>query len=370
MICRDFSGPDGVAAQYPIASLPRNDPVGYLAHHLCSPFPSATDKARAIFTWCRKFRTQDGAFEIVADYRLDHNIAYDVEGFFGGCIPTGQTMEQRIFSGKAVCEGYAEIYRAIANAAGMEAYVVGGHGKGFGHAPVKAGERPPPPTAPNHAWSAVRIDGGEMKLLDACWGAGNVCDKRTERYEKKFDPVHFIETNEEFGRRHYPEDSRHFYRKDGRVVPWEEYIVEDMSEEPSVLYGKAEAEGICKKTLTPRAKNIPVYSGQVVRFQFGKLCEHWTLEKHGGGKLPYLFMMKINGVDGRKDDYVPMEYDGSYWWYVDIPARDLGAPGQQVTCYALDVLNGRSARGMTAAQWRAVRAGSWSWVGIAGWQLV
>jgi hypothetical protein len=353
MICRDFSGPDTVAAQYPVASLPRNDPVGYLAHHLCSPFPSQTDKARAIFAWCH------------------HNIAYDVDAFFGGCIPRGQTVEQSIFSGKGVCEGYAKIYHAIAIRAGLGCYVVGGHGKGFGFRPLAAGERPPPPDPTGHAWNAVQIDHGQWKLIDACWGAGNVCDKRAERYEKKFDPFHFIASNEVFGLRHFPEDSRHFYRDDGRALSWEEYVVEKMTEEKATLYTNAKDEGIAEDSLTPAAKNIPVYSGQVVRFQFGKLCEHWTYEKHGGGKKPYLFMIKINGVDGRKQDYVCMEFDG-FWWHCDIPARDLGAPGQQVFCYALDKLNGQDARGTPAREYmsRIGKPGSMSWCAIACWQLV
>lgn len=52
LVCRDFSGPDNVAAQYPSSAIDRRDPVGYLASVLCEPFPSPTDKARAIFTWC------------------------------------------------------------------------------------------------------------------------------------------------------------------------------------------------------------------------------------------------------------------------------------------------------------------------------
>jgi hypothetical protein len=52
LVCRDFSAPDGVAAQYPSSVVDRRDPVGYLASVLCGPFPSPTDKARAIFTWC------------------------------------------------------------------------------------------------------------------------------------------------------------------------------------------------------------------------------------------------------------------------------------------------------------------------------
>ncbi len=352
LICRDFSTPDGVAAQYPVASLPRSDPVGYLAHHLCSPFSSATDKARAVFTWCH------------------HNVAYDVDGFFGGCIPRGQTVDQSIFSGKAVCEGYAKIYQAIAQRGGLECVLVGGHGKGFGFHAVMPGERVPPPDPTGHAWNAVRIDDGEWKLLDACWGAGNVCDKRAERYEKKFNPTMFTMSNEKFGERHFPEDGRYFFRSDGRALPWAEYVVEKTAEQPAQLYSNAEAEGISQETMAPAARKIPVHSGDTVRFQFGKFCEHWTYEKHGGGKTPYLLMIKIFGLDGRKEDFVPMDYDG-FWWWCDIAARDLGAPGQTIHCYALDTLDGRPARGVSKELFlsKKGRCGM-SWVSLASWDLV
>jgi hypothetical protein len=49
MICRDFSVPDNVAAQYPRSSNPSLS-IEYLSRVLCGPFSSPTDKARAIFT--------------------------------------------------------------------------------------------------------------------------------------------------------------------------------------------------------------------------------------------------------------------------------------------------------------------------------
>lgn len=141
--CRDFSGPDTVAAQYPRESLPRShDLTGYLADVLCMPFSSATDKARAIFTW------------------LHHNIAYDVDAFFGNRVKHVEPKDT-VTTGLAVCGGYAGLFTAIALKAGMEAIVVTGHGKGFGHTALKPGERPPPPDPSGHAWNAVRIDGGE-----------------------------------------------------------------------------------------------------------------------------------------------------------------------------------------------------------------
>lgn len=162
LICRDFSGPDQHAARFPRQHLPSSD-VGYLAQQLCSPFPSPTDKARAIFTW------------------LHHNVDYDTHSFFNGTVsPT--TPEKTITSGLAVCEGYAGLFAALALKAGLQAVVCSGDGKGFGHVPLEPGQ-PVPAFQSNHAWNAVCIDNGEWKLIDPCWGAGHLgCQLRNEGY--------------------------------------------------------------------------------------------------------------------------------------------------------------------------------------------
>ncbi len=176
--------------------------------------------------------------------------------------------------------------------------------------------------------------------------------------------------NDKFGERHFPQDSRYFFRSDGRALPWAEYVFEKSAEPPLQLYGNAEAEGISQETAAPQHRRVPVHSGEVVRFQFGKFCEHWTYEKHGGGKTPYLLMIKIYGLDGRKEDLVPMDYDG-FWWWCDIAARDLGAPGQSIYCYALDTFNGRNARGVSKEEFLSKNGKcGMSMVGIASWELV
>ena len=151
--CRDFSGPDGHAARFPRQSIPSQD-VGWLAHQLTSPFPSLTDKARAIFAW------------------LHHNIAYDTVAFFGNNVK-GSTPQSTLRSGLAVCEGYAGLFAALAMKVGMECFVLSGASKGFGYTPLQPGQ-PVPPFASTHAWNVVKIDNGEWKLVDSCWGAGNV----------------------------------------------------------------------------------------------------------------------------------------------------------------------------------------------------
>ncbi|KAM3546287.1 hypothetical protein ARSEF1564_000775 [Beauveria bassiana] len=331
--CRDWSAPDAVAAQYPRQSVPRNDPVGYLAHNLCSPFPSYNDKARAIFTWCH------------------HNIAYDTGAFFGNNV-RNQTGESTIFSGLAVCAGYAETYKSIANRAGLDCNVVSGHGKGFGYTPLKNGEPVPREDPSGHAWNAVRIDGGAWKLVDACWGAGNV-DGATQSFNKVFAPIHFNATNEQFGARHYPQNPKYQHCEDGRTVSWDEYYRGRANGEPVTIFSNTAEEGISDASMEPANKHIQVNSGQVVRFQFSKICPHWKPEKNGKGKPP-LFVLNIHGLDGRKDDMVPIETDG-YWHWIDVNARDLGAPGQKIEVLQITSVDHKDARGLAARDFLAAK---------------
>ncbi|KAK4247970.1 hypothetical protein C7999DRAFT_31651 [Corynascus novoguineensis] len=328
--CRDFSAQDTLAAQHPTSSIPRHtDPISHLAHVLCAPFPSPTDKARAIFTW------------------LHHNVVYDVHGFFNNCVPRGQTPAETVWSGKAVCEGYARVYEAVATRAGLECVVVTGHGKGFGFRPVARGQPLPPPKPTGHAWNAVRIDGGEWKLVDACWGAGALCNGE---YLQRLATECFTMSNEGFGTRHFPADDRHWYRRDGRRPIWEEYIVGPIGDEPAEWMGAASREGLDGNNFAPMQRRISAGGGGgMMRFQFAKVCEHWLPEKNGLGKQ-MLFGLKINGLDGRKDDIIPLEGDG-LWYYVDVDPRELGVPGQKVVLVAFEKIDGQSARGLTKEEW-------------------
>lgn len=346
LICRDFSRPDAVAAQFPRDSLPRQDPIGYLANVLCGSFTSETDKARAIFTWCH------------------HNIDYDVEAFFGNNIKY-VTPEDTIFRGKGVCAGYADVFLHIAERAGLQVLMVTGHGKGGVY--LKDGERPPPTIDSNHAWNVVRIDNGEWKLLDACWGAGHVGN---QQYTRRFAPERFTQSNEQFGLDHFPEDSKHMYRSDGHIPTWHEYMVGPTGSEVPHFHGGD--DGFSKHNFAPQTKKIPVYSGETVRFQISKACEHFDFERHGRGK-PYPLFVEIHGVDGRKDDQVLLQTDG-FWWWADIPARDLGAPGQKIHLNALIMMNNKDARGITQEQYATARRNrtmrSWQWTHYCEWELV
>ncbi|KAF2865495.1 YjeF-related protein N-terminus-domain-containing protein [Massariosphaeria phaeospora] len=348
--CRNFSAPDNHSAQFPRQNLPSSD-VGWLSRQLTAPFSSPTDKARVIFTW------------------LHHNVEYDCHSFFGGTV-SATTPEATITSGLAVCSGYAGLFCALALKSGLECVVISGASKGFGHTPLKPGE-PLPAFKSTHAWNAVRIDNGEWKLIDSCWGAGNV-KGRQGGYEKMFNPSMFTMDNNEFGCKHYPTDERYFFRLDGRVLPWEEYLMDDVGERVTVYGGATTEHGLGERTFEPKQKQIKVkdpHAEPMIRFQFASLCSHWDNAKHGKGK-PYVMVLHVGGRDGRKTDWLAFQTDGRVWW-LDINRVELGCPGQKVSIFAVTSFDDRDARGLSYADYQAKKGRvGMGFGGVAMWELV
>jgi transglutaminase-like putative cysteine protease len=349
--CRDFSGPDTHASKFPRESVPSLD---WLATQLTTPFPSLTDKARAIFTW------------------LHHNISYDVVAFFNDAVKPS-TPSNTLATGLAVCEGYAALFTALATKVGLESVVVGGHGKGFGFAALQPGA-PLPPESQGHAWNAVKIDNGEWKLIDCCWGAGNIGGPG-QPYNKDFTPRFFTMPNDEFGLGHFPGNKAQFYRNDGRErISWEEYIVGDPGGEPLRIFsGVVEKEGLSETSFMPKHLKIPTspsaHTGPTVRFQFSRVCPHWDPIRNGAGK-PYVLILAIHGVDGREDDYVPFETNGSFWW-ADVEPRRLGCKGQTISAFTVETVSGNSGRGLDVDEYRQMKGRkAMSFGGVAAWELV
>ncbi|KAL5119871.1 hypothetical protein ACEQ8H_002232 [Pleosporales sp. CAS-2024a] len=350
LVCRDFSGPDQHAARYPREHLPSSD-VGWLAHQLCSPFPSHTDKARAIFTW------------------LHHNVDYDVHSFFNGTVsPT--TPEKTMTSGLAVCEGYAGLFAALALKAGLQALVVSGDGKGFGHRPLEPGQ-PVPAFSSNHAWNAVCIDNGEWKLVDPCWGAGHIgCANKNEGYVRKFNPSQFTMSNDEFGTKHFPSDNSHQFRNDGRVLTYEEFKRDDMGGRVQVMSGCSTEHGVAEQSIYPQQLTIKIRAPaepSTIRFQFSTMCAHWDHQRHGQG-LPYVMLLSVAGRDGRNTQYLPFHTDGKTWW-LDVERLELGAPGQKISVNAVTEFCGKSGRGLSYQTWNNKKAYSCQFGVLCMWEL-
>lgn len=231
-----------------------------------------------------------------------------------------------------------------------------------------------PPKSMNHAWAAFKMDDGQWKLTDPCWGAGAIMNG-SQDFTKKFAPERFTQSNEDFGIDHFPDDSNHFFRADGRSLSWSEYMHLGI-DQPRTL-GNWETEGWRKQSLEPRGTTIKV-SGQAacsnmtVRFMFHKVCPHWDPLKNGDGPN-YLPILLIKGRGGDKSEQLPLQSDGYNYW-IDVPLADLGIPGQVVDLSYMLLKDGESARGLTAKGYKEYmaqnRAKSWSWGYLCRWDLV
>ena len=354
--CRDYSAPDAHAAHFPRQSLPSRD-LSWLSYQLTAPFPSLTDKARVIFTW------------------LYHNIAYDTYSFFNNCVkhvnPSGT-----FATGRAVCQGYAELFETLATAAGLEAKVIGGHGKGIGFLDPAPGSRVLPPFQPNHAWNVVKIDNGRWKLIDACWGAGHVTG---HEFRQNFNPLMFTESNDEFGRKHFPSDKDQFYREDGRpCISWEEYLCG--SPRHPVTFGDAMKFGIGEYTFKPATERISIHqhvaaTAGPIRFEFGLVCPHI---KPPGGPAFFVLLVERAGNDSVSwNDCIPFNHiqtssNGDVWCaeVASLRALGLGPSDKLSVVVLLRFGDRRDPRGLSVEEFMVKRNGvGMQWAAIAQWRL-
>lgn len=154
--------------------------IDSLAAYLTEPAKNDLQKVRAIYRW------------------ITDNISYNIEGYmaedYGDVSP-----DSVLASGTSVCEGYSNLFEALAEAAGLEAVTIGGWGKGYTYT---VGD---PLADTNHAWNAVKIGEG-WYLLDCTWGAGAVT--KDGDYIKRFEDFFFLTPPQDFVYGHLPEDPK------------------------------------------------------------------------------------------------------------------------------------------------------------------
>lgn len=152
-----------------------------LARNLAALGSNDTEKARAIYTW------------------IAHNISYDTPSFLAGRSVSGKP-EDVLRNGRAVCQGFAAVFQALATEAGLKSVIVEGYSKGYHY---QTGAKITGP--PDHAWNAVLID-GQYKLLDCTWGAGYMDTEK--RFVRRFQDRYFFTKPEEFIFDHFPLNPR------------------------------------------------------------------------------------------------------------------------------------------------------------------
>ncbi len=129
---------------------------GLFASYLETTFPTDEERVKALYIWLAK--------EIDYDVRKSTS-PIRIESL-------NKLVDATLSTRRAVCQGYAEVFRNICNRLGIKTFTVHGYTRMDGKNKFDLG----------HAWNATRID-GEWYLFDPTWGSGYVNDGR---YYKSF----------------------------------------------------------------------------------------------------------------------------------------------------------------------------------------
>jgi hypothetical protein len=151
--------------------------VQQLTYKLTDRYKDPALKVRSIYTW------------------VAHNISYDCPAFHSE--GRRKIEPQDVFKlRKAVCEGYANLFREMCSLANVQCVTIDGFARN-GSEPF--GEEM---KMPNHTWNAVRLDNG-WRMVDVTWGSGHT-DKKVKQFTQQFSDVYFFPDPYKFVLNHYP----------------------------------------------------------------------------------------------------------------------------------------------------------------------
>jgi hypothetical protein len=192
---------------YSQSNLLTTDPA-QLAIAITAGQHSEKEKARAIFDWIT---------ENISYYRMDvatgqkkNKIALaasrtqvETAEFLSdtSALPdltdrvAGKVLKDR----KAVCEGYARLFKSLCDHAGLRAEII----TGYARSDINKQESK---FRSNHTWNAVYFDSA-WHLIDATWASGYMAFP-TGEFVKFYDGYYFMTPPELFIRHHHPDDLR------------------------------------------------------------------------------------------------------------------------------------------------------------------
>lgn len=140
------------------------------------PAKTDLDKVRSIYQW------------------LIWNIEYDKTAYKNGNKRVNRSNEDILVRSKAICWGYATLFKSMCEVVGIDSEILSGYSK----VPFTA---KPKMEEPNHAWNSVKID-GKWYLLDTTWDSGYAGQESD--FEKQFEYNYFLTPPQYFIVNHLP----------------------------------------------------------------------------------------------------------------------------------------------------------------------
>ena len=150
-----------------------------LSQKLTEGLTNDYDKVRAFYVW------------------IARNIDYDLLAYINK-TRGGQSINQVMRSGKALCAGFSLLFEYFCNEAKIESVIIEGYAKGYGYSKKQKF------VEVNHSWNAVKIY-DRWYLLDVTWATGD--PTHLAKHQKKLDLYSYFLTDPKiFIKTHLPED--------------------------------------------------------------------------------------------------------------------------------------------------------------------
>lgn len=191
-----FSQPEYARADAWADSIDQNvTDIAELTQRLIRPFTTEKDKARVIYTWiARHIRFDCQKLKHPEPFRSTGKVLSDT--LLEKQRLDNEQARQVLRRKKGVSADYSRLFKALCEAAALEAVMIDGWGRSFYEPFGKL------PKKPNHTWNAVKID-GRWQLVDVTWAAGYL-DESSSKFTMDFQSGYFLTPSERFVQDHLP----------------------------------------------------------------------------------------------------------------------------------------------------------------------
>jgi len=264
--------------------------LSVLTKELTSPFPDDISKSRAIFRWITENIQYDYKYYNRFYYRGRFPKAYkcrdDEQCKTREIAWEIKYVDKVLRKRKAVCLGYAMLFKKMCALAGIQSEIVTGSVRTEYYQVGAAGSG-------EHAWNAVWLD-SSYYLLDPTWASGGCSrneDGKLTDFFKDFDEYYWLTPPGDFASSHFPQDAK------WALLP--NYTGENFAANP--YYLSSQLSNL--KLIAPHSGLITAKLGDTIRFKLeypGKI-QHLQINSNDF-RNPYIWTWE--NVGKRKKDRV------------------------------------------------------------------
>ena len=214
----DFSSVDSFAAK-----VKYHGDLTALTRTLTAPYTKQLYKARAIFIWitdnieydCKDFNRHELRGKPYPEFKCKNEEDCEAKKENRETNYLDRVLKRK----KAVCHGYASLFKRMCDIAGLKAEYIKGYTRSQYY---QVGQTGPD----NHAWNSILID-STYYLLDATWAAGGCLQDDNGKLTDFFPSLneyYWLTSPRDFVRDHFPENPR------WTLIP--NYTIENYADNP------------------------------------------------------------------------------------------------------------------------------------------